>query len=75
MKGDEAFADRAFREAREPRAIRRNLTVETVAQEISRAQKISLAQMRSLGQGRVGSRARECMCVSGVNRVSVYYLR
>lgn len=58
VKGDEAFADRAFQEAGEPRLLRRSLTVEAVAREVARKQGISLAQMSTRGQGRVGSRAR-----------------
>jgi hypothetical protein len=58
VKGDEAFADRAFQEAGEPRLIRRNLTIEAVAREVARRQGISLQQMNSLGQGRAASRAR-----------------
>ena len=58
VKGDEAFADRAFQEAGEPRLIRRNLTVEAVAREVARSQRISPEKMMSLGQGRAGSQAR-----------------
>ena len=57
MKGDEAFADRAFQETGEPRPIRRNLTVEAVAREVARSQGISPEKMMSLGQGRAGSQA------------------
>jgi chromosomal replication initiation ATPase DnaA len=58
VKGDEAFADRAFQGAGEPRLLRRDLTVEAVAREVARRQGISLAQMSTRGQCRVGSRAR-----------------
>jgi putative transposase len=58
VRGDEAFADRAFQEAGEPRLPRVNLTVEAVASEVARSEGISLAQMITRGQGRVGSRAR-----------------
>jgi chromosomal replication initiation ATPase DnaA len=58
VKGDEAFANRPFQEAGEPRMLRRNLTVEAVAREVARRQGISLAQMSTRGRGRVGSRAR-----------------
>lgn len=58
VRGEEAFADRFFRDAGEPRILRRNLTVEAVAREVARRQGIGVAQMITLGQGRVGSLSR-----------------
>jgi REP element-mobilizing transposase RayT len=58
VKGEEAFADRALREAGEPRLLRRGLTVDAVARAVARRQGIATAEMLSRGQSRAGSLAR-----------------
>lgn len=58
VKGDEAFADRMLQAAGEPRALRRNVTVEAIARRVARALDIGRGQMMTLGRGRAGSEAR-----------------
>jgi putative transposase len=65
VKGDERFADQAFRRAGELPVVRRTLTVEAIAREIARREEVDVAEMMSLGQGRRGSRARALAAWAG----------
>jgi chromosomal replication initiation ATPase DnaA len=58
VKGDESFAERVLRDAKEPRILRRGLTVEKVAREVARRLEVGLAEMGSPGRGRAASEAR-----------------
>ena len=82
VKGDEGFADRAFRAVGEFPVVRRDLTVEAVAREVARREGIELAQMVSRGQGRPGSRGRAITAWAGrevggisITRTAKYFRR
>lgn len=65
VKGDEAFANEAFRKVGELPVIRKNLTVEVIAREAARREGVDLAELMSRGQGRRGSRGRALSALAG----------
>jgi putative transposase len=73
VKGDEAFAGRVLQAAGEPVLLRRDLTVEAVAQEVSVREGVSLERMRGLTRDRKVSRVRLLVAWAGreVGRISV----
>lgn len=75
VKGDEAFADEAFRKVGELPVIRKNLTVEAIAREVARRERVDLAQLMSRGQGRRGSRGHALSAWAGREVASISIAR